>query len=222
MDGSGSRVPDATRGGGAGGARRRGAGADRRLAGSEPKIASRPPFRMGSAPKEIGGHEELIGGLGSVVEAPAEEIIGEGRSSGSVPWCGGVEERRSSGERCGEGRELWGSLYRWRGEGDGTAEAVGWVPAVEAAMSAVELGGAVSTGKGEGAAHRCSTVHLCTLKGRGRRGRGGDKGGRGEERWGGGYGDGWRRSEVEDGPDSWAPPVREHVREEEDGVGRRE
>jgi hypothetical protein len=45
---------------------------------------------------------------------------------------------------------------------------------------------------------------------------------RGEERWGGGYGDGWRRPEVEDGHDRWAPPVSERVREGEDGVGRRE
>jgi hypothetical protein len=50
---------------------------------------------------------------------------------------------------------------------------VGRVPAVEAAMNAMELSGAVSKGEEEGAAHRCSTAHLCALKGRG--------GGAGEE-----------------------------------------
>jgi hypothetical protein len=80
---------------------------------------------MGSAPKEIGGHEELTGGLGREVEAQAEEIIGEGRSSGSVPWCGGVEERRSSGERSGkEGSS--GAPYIG-GEGKGMGRPRRWV-----------------------------------------------------------------------------------------------
>jgi hypothetical protein len=45
---------------------------------------------------------------------------------------------------------------------------------------------------------------------------------RGEERWCSGHGDRWRRPEVEDGPDRWAQPFSERVREGEDGVGRRE
>jgi hypothetical protein len=37
--------------------------------------------------------------------------------SGGLPWGGGVEERRSSSERCGVKRCSGGGFYRWRGEG---------------------------------------------------------------------------------------------------------
>jgi hypothetical protein len=46
-------------------------------------MASRPPFRTGRTPKERRGHVDLTRGLGEVGEVPAEEIDGEGRSSGS-------------------------------------------------------------------------------------------------------------------------------------------
>jgi hypothetical protein len=54
---------------------------------------------MGRALKGIGRLEELTGGLGREVEASAEEIGGEGRSSGSVSFvqqCRGEEELRGA------------------------------------------------------------------------------------------------------------------------------
>jgi hypothetical protein len=46
-------------------------------------MRSRAPNRMGKEPKERRGCGELTEGLGREVEAPAEEIDGEGRSSSS-------------------------------------------------------------------------------------------------------------------------------------------
>jgi hypothetical protein len=66
---------------------------------------SRSPNSTGRAPKGRGRLEELTGGLGREVEAPAEEIGGEGQSFGSVSlgrWCRGEEEIRGA-VRCKEG-----------------------------------------------------------------------------------------------------------------------
>jgi hypothetical protein len=92
------------------------AGAERRLVDGEPKLASRPPFRTGRAPKGRGGLEELTRGLGREVEARAEEIDGEGRSSGSVPWCSGAAHEGNRGEEVRGEAGLWGALIRWRGK----------------------------------------------------------------------------------------------------------
>jgi hypothetical protein len=60
------------------------------------------------------------------------------------------------------------AVVEWAARGGGR------VPAVEAAMNAMELGGGgFQRGRG-GAAHRCSTAHSCALKGRG--GSAGEKG----------------------------------------------
>jgi hypothetical protein len=64
-------------------------------------MASRPPFRTGRIPKERGEYTELTGGLGREVEAPAEEIDGEGRSSGSRFVAATLRGRVGVEERCG-------------------------------------------------------------------------------------------------------------------------
>jgi hypothetical protein len=55
---------------------------------------------MGKEPKERGGCGELTGGLGREVEAPAEEIDGEGRSSGGLFVEATLRGRVGAEERC--------------------------------------------------------------------------------------------------------------------------
>jgi hypothetical protein len=46
-------------------------------------------------------------------EAAAERIGGEARSSGGLPWGGGVEGEMSSIERCEVERSSGAAFYRW-------------------------------------------------------------------------------------------------------------
>jgi hypothetical protein len=74
---------------------------------------------MGKEPRERGGCGELTECLGREVEAPAEEIDGEWRSSGGLFVAATLRRRVGAKERC----EMLGSLgspfIGPRGEGEG-------------------------------------------------------------------------------------------------------
>jgi hypothetical protein len=92
---------------------------------------------------------ELTGGLGRELEAPAEEIDGEGRSSGGLFVAAMLRGRVGAEERCevlgSSGSPFIGRRGReWRGGRGGGGEVGG------AAINGVRVWAAVSEGEGEG------------------------------------------------------------------------
>jgi hypothetical protein len=74
---------------------------------------------MGKEPKERGGCGELTGGLGREVEAPGEEIDGEGRSSGGLFVVATLRGRVGAEERCEKLGSSGSPFIEPRGEGEG-------------------------------------------------------------------------------------------------------
>jgi hypothetical protein len=138
-------------------ARGTGGGGSPAISPVKPRTCYRALINRAKTPKQrgrTGGFTELLEGD---EEAPVVQIGVEvrpvGPCSGELPWGGGVEERRSSNERCGLKRCSGGGFYRWRGEERGR-------------------------GRGGGAAHRWTAIdglvaRCAAVSGEGReRGRG--------------------------------------------------